>query len=46
MAPPLRFSFDGAWFTATLVSFATCYALMRPAGAAAAHLTPALPEIR
>ncbi|MBW3570355.1 MAG: NCS1 family nucleobase:cation symporter-1 [Gemmatimonadetes bacterium] len=46
MAPGLRFLFDGAWFSATLVSFLTYYALMRPAPAADARLTPALPEIR
>ena len=46
MVPALRFLFDGAWFSATLVSFATYYALMRPAPAADARLTPALPEIR
>lgn len=44
--PPLRFLFDGAWFSATLVSFVTYYALMRPAPAAEAPLVPALPEIR
>lgn len=43
-APGLRFLFDGAWFSATLVSFFTYYALMRPAAAADAHLTPAIPE--
>lgn len=45
-APGLRFLFDGAWFSATVVSFALYYALMRPAPAAEAPLTPALPEIR
>jgi NCS1 family nucleobase:cation symporter-1 len=44
-APGLRFLFDGAWFSATLVSFFTYYALMRPATAADAHLNPASPEI-
>ena len=44
MAPPLRFLFDGAWFSATLVSFAVYYALMRPAPVADARLAPALPE--
>ncbi|HYW08526.1 MAG TPA: cytosine permease, partial [Longimicrobium sp.] len=43
-SPSLRFLFDGAWFSATLVSFATHALLMRPA--ALARLTPALPEIR
>jgi NCS1 family nucleobase:cation symporter-1 len=43
-SPSLRFLFDGAWFSATLVSFATHALLMRPA--AHARLTPALPEIR
>jgi NCS1 family nucleobase:cation symporter-1 len=43
-APGLRFLFDGAWFSATLVSLATYYALMRPAAAADARLTPAIPE--
>ncbi|HEX2076160.1 MAG TPA: NCS1 family nucleobase:cation symporter-1 [Longimicrobium sp.] len=42
--PSLRFLFDGAWFSATLVSFVTYYALMRPAPAADARLAPALPE--
>jgi len=47
LSPGLRFLFDGAWFSATLVSFAVYYALMRPAPAAdARHLTPAIPEIR
>lgn len=45
-SPSLRFLFDGAWFSATLVSFFVYYALMRPAPAADARLTPALPEIR
>lgn len=45
-APALRFLFDGAWFSATLVSFAVYAALMRPAPAADARLSPALPEIR
>lgn len=44
--PDLKFLFDGAWFSATLVSFATYYSLMRPAPAAHVRLTPALPEIR
>ena len=44
IAPGLRFLFDGAWFSATLVAFAVYYALMRPAGAAEGRLTPALPE--
>lgn len=43
-APSLRFLFDGAWFSATLVSFATHALLMRPA--TQARLTPALPETR
>ena len=42
-SPSLKFLFDGAWFSATLVSFATYGALMRPA--AEAHPT-AIPEIR
>jgi hypothetical protein len=46
MAPALRFLFDGAWSGATLVSFATCYALVRPATVARARLTPVLAEIR
>ena len=45
-APALRFLFDGAWFSATLVSFSVYFALMRPAPVAAAPLTPALPEVR
>ena len=40
----LEFLFDGAWFSATAVSFVTWYALMRPATAAHARLTPALSE--
>ena len=36
----LWFQFDGPWFPATPVSFVTCYALMRPATAAQARLTP------
>ncbi len=36
-APGLRFLFDGAWFSATLTSLATYYALMRPAAAAEAR---------
>ncbi len=43
-SPALRFLFDGAWFSATLTSFATHALLMRPA--ADPQLTPALPEIR
>jgi NCS1 family nucleobase:cation symporter-1 len=43
-SPSLRFLFDGAWFSATLVSFAVYYALMRPAAAAEARLAPAIPE--
>jgi nucleobase:cation symporter-1, NCS1 family len=46
VSPSLRFLFDGAWFSATLVAFAVYYALMRPAPAADARLTPALPESR
>ena len=42
--PSVRFLFDGAWFSATLVSFATYALLMRPA--AEAQLTHAIPEIR
>jgi hypothetical protein len=38
--------FDGVWFSATAVSFFTWCALMRPATAADARLTPVLPEIR
>lgn len=44
--PRLAFLFDGAWFSATAVAFVTYYSLMRPAPAADARLTPALPEIR
>ncbi len=40
-APGLRFLFDGAWFSATLVSLAVYYALMRPAPAAEARPAPA-----
>jgi len=42
--PSLRFLFDGAWFSATLVSFALYALLMRPARTGAAHPTPAAPE--
>ena len=44
VVPGLKFLFDGAWFSATLVSFFTYYALMRPAAAADARLTPVLSE--
>lgn len=44
IVPGLKFLFDGAWFSATLVSFVTYYALMRPATAARARLTPVLSE--
>ncbi len=44
MAPGLGFLFDGAWFSATLVSFAVYYALMRPAPAGEAALAPAVPR--
>jgi nucleobase:cation symporter-1, NCS1 family len=44
--PALRFLFDGAWFSATAVSFAVYLVSMRPAAVAEAPLTPALPEIR
>jgi cytosine/uracil/thiamine/allantoin permease len=46
LSPSLKFLFDGAWFSATLVSFAVYSALMRPAPAAEARLTPAIPETR
>ncbi|HEX2208019.1 MAG TPA: cytosine permease [Longimicrobium sp.] len=46
IVPGLKFLFDGAWFSATLVSFFTYYALMRPATAADARLTPVLSETR
>ena len=42
--PSLRFLFDGAWFSATLVSFAVYAALMRAAPAGEVRLTPAAPE--
>lgn len=44
--PSLRFLFDGAWFSATLASFAVYALLMRPAPAGALHPQPATPEIR
>ncbi|MEW5926620.1 MAG: NCS1 family nucleobase:cation symporter-1 [Gemmatimonadota bacterium] len=42
-APGLRFLFDGAWFSATLVSLAVYYALMRPSAAAETRAAAAVP---
>jgi NCS1 family nucleobase:cation symporter-1 len=41
-SPSLKFLFDGAWFSATLVSFASYAALMRPAPAD--ETQPSVPE--
>ena len=43
-SPPLRFLFDGAWFSATLVAFAAYYLMMRPAPAPEVRLAAAVPE--
>lgn len=44
LSPRLAFLFDGAWFSATLVAFATYALLMRTAPAAAPAPRPATPE--
>jgi nucleobase:cation symporter-1, NCS1 family len=43
--PPLRFLFDGAWFSATAVSFVLYAVLMRPAPVPTGPSVPAVPEL-